>query len=293
MLERMAAASLFLPADALNVEDFARAGAPIDFTRPALQPAICSFSPAVERRIDGVLSELDALGATILYPFHPAYPVEFYELEKPPLFLSCLGDAGVLRAPCRIAIVGSRELSTRTERWMDHHLPLFLGRCPSAVIVSGGARGADQVAHFAAVRARKPTIVFLPSGLGRIFPPDLRDWITSICETGGVIVSAEAPDESIRRRRFEARNRLIVAMTQATFVAEASRRSGSSMTARLAIELGREVATLPAFPGEVAAQGNLDLLVNGATLIRDADDLVTIANRISSTLVASSSQPQP
>ena len=232
------------------------------------------------REVDQAIRDLRALGATILFPGHPFYPPRFLELEKPPPFLSCLGDSKALRAQTRLAVVGSRELSARVERWMEQNLPAFL-RETKTTVVSGGARGADQAAHLAAIRAAQPTVVFLPSGLSRIFPNDLRDWVLPILNSGGVFVSAYAPNETIRRFRFEARNRLIASLSHGVFITEASRKSGSMMTARLAGELGRPIAVLPSFPGDLAGQGTLDLMIDAeADVIRDVLDLKTFTSRL-------------
>jgi DNA processing protein len=232
------------------------------------------------RDVDRALRDLRAMGATILFPGHAMYPPEFLELEKPPPFLSCLGDVRALHSELRLAIVGSRELSMRVDRWMEQSLPPYI-RESNVTIVSGGARGADQAAHLAAVRAERPTAVFLPSGLARIFPYDLRDWVNPILDTGGVFVSAYAPQETIRRFRFEARNRLIASVSHGVFVTEASRKSGSMMTARLAGELGRPIAVLPSFPGDLVGQGTLDLMIDGeAAVIRDVLDLHVFTSRL-------------
>ena len=266
-LERLSVASLFLSASTLSVNDFDGS------------PGLRKFSPNVESRIDAAILLLSKLEATIVYPFHTAYPASFYELESPPLFLSCLGDIEALGAIERLAVVGSRELSTRCEQWLETHLTTLLRLRPHTVIISGGARGADQAAHLAAVRAGRPTIVFLPSGLNQIFPSELRTWVKPILRAGGLFVSVYAPDDQIRKFRFEARNRLIASLAHFTFIAEASRRSGTMMTARLSIELGRELCVLPSFPGDLVGQGNLDLLTMGAELIRDADDLSMMMSR--------------
>jgi DNA processing protein len=303
--ERLSLASLFLPAGTLTVTDFktaqdqpnrakegcvdlslvnltatfARAGR--SYSLPTKSPLleVRRFSSFIESKIDAAWHLLHQLRATIVYPFHPAYPQSFYELETPPLYLSCAGNLGALCAPERVAVVGSRELSTRSERWLESHLSEFLLEHPHAVIISGGARGADQAAHLAAVRAGRPTIVFLPSGLNQIFPVDLQPWLGPILDAGGLFVSAYAPDDSVRKFRFEARNRLIASLGHFTFVVEASRRSGTMMTARLSRDLGRELCVLPSFPGDPAGQGNLDLLSNGAQLICDATDLSVMMSR--------------
>lgn len=268
----------------LRVEDFfcdrgLASESAVELKPEMMSQLLSRVAVSLERRTETVLEELRLLNAVVVHPAHPFYPPEFFELEKPPLFLSCLGNVELLRAPTRLAIVGSRELSARAESWLEHHLPGFLKLPASPVIVSGGARGADQAAHLAAIRAKKPTIVFVPSGLSRLFPVDLQTWVKPVLESGGLFVSLCQPGEIVRRSRFEARNRLIAAISHAVFVAEASRRSGSAMTARLATELGRGLSVLPSFPGEAVGQGTLDLLFNGATPIRDGEDLAVFASQ--------------
>ncbi len=273
MSETLSIASLFLPASSLSLSDFDPRSAP--------ERSSVTLSSDVAEKVERAALLFRDIDAQVLSPFHPSYPTEFFDLEQPPLFLSCLGDVSALSARRRIAIVGSRELSNRCERWMESELTRFLKMSDDTVIISGGARGADQAAHLAAVRTGRPTIVFLPSGLNQIFPGDLKAWVSPILKAGGAIVSAYAPDDSIRNFRFEGRNRLIAALSQLVFVTEASRRSGSVMTARLATELGRDLCVLPSFPGEMVGQGTLDLMVNGAEPIRDAEDLFAMLCRSS------------
>lgn len=280
--ESLSIASLFFTAKYFSLTDF-------DSSQPM---RIFDVEPVLHEKIEATKQSLKELGAQIIYPFHLAYPPAFLELEDPPLFLSCVGDLSVLAAADRIAVVGSRELSLRCERWMEHELTRFLRMNSNAVIISGGARGADQAAHLAAIRAKRPTIVFLPSGLNEIFPKDLISWRDPILRSGGLIISAYAPDDKIRNFRFEGRNRLIAALSQLVFVTEAGRRSGSIMTARLAVELGRDLCVLPSFPGELVGQGTLDLMVNGAEPIRDAEDLQMAISRASSSMPSASQTPR-
>ncbi len=270
--ESLAVASLFLDSKYLSVADFYPRGF-------AAAPPSIDVECEVAEQVLIAVKTFRELGAQIIYPYHLAYPREFLELEHPPLFLSCLGDLRVLSAPEKVAIVGSRELSSRCERWMEHELTRFLRANDNVVIISGGARGADQAAHLAAIRAQRPTVVFLPSGLNEVFPRDLASWIDPILKAGGLIISAYRAGDKIRNFRFEGRNRLIAALSQMVFVTEASRRSGSIMTARLAIELGRDLCVLPSFPGELVGQGTLDLMINGAEPIRDAEDLQMAMSR--------------
>lgn len=215
-------------------------------------------------------------GVHILHPDSDDYPEAFFALEKPPLFLSVQGSLeSVAGLKPRLAVVGTREPSNRALEWIDHHLSQFLSE-RQAVIVSGGARGIDQKAHRVAIREGAPTLVFLPSGLAKIYPSEIESWKEALFASGGALVSPYAPEQEIRRRHFEGRNRLIASLGQVVLIAEAQRRSGSIMTARLASELGRTLAVLPSFPGEPSSAGTLDLLFNGAFPLRDSADLLTL-----------------
>ena len=224
------------------------------------------------RAADRVVDWCHENGAEIIYPGHPAYPPSFHFLEKPPLYLSCLGSNPWLHHPC-LSIVGSREPTRSSLDWMETHLPGFL-RGSDIAVVSGGARGIDQKAHVLSIRSRRPTVVFLPSGFECVYPPDARNWLKEAIAGGGAVLSLLPPWEEVKRHYFEARNHLIASMGSAVFVVEARRRSGSMMTARLARDLGRPLSALPSAPGEPKSAGTLDLIVDGeCAILRDATDL--------------------
>lgn len=249
-----------------------------DFSDPRF--ALAVLSSTERSRAERTREQCCSLGATILHPQHPAYPLTFHDLESPPLFLSVLGSPECLSIDQRLAVVGSRELSARAGEWMATELPLFLKRCPNAAIVSGGARGADQAAHLAAIRTSRPTICFLPSGLDAVYPPSLNSWVKPLIETGGCLISQFSPDTPAKRHHFEKRNQLITSLSHGVFITEASRRSGSLMTARFAVDQGRELAALPSFPGDAVGAGTLDLLRGHAELICDAEDLAVFLGRV-------------
>jgi len=214
-------------------------------------------------------------GARVLYPGHEDYPFdENSRLEEQPAFLASWGEAPWRSGRC-VAVVGSREPSDEALLWMETHFSWFLRERP-AVVVSGGARGIDQKAHFLAIRAGRPTVVFLPSGLAHPYPGEWREWKEWVLETGGALVSAYPPHQEIRRHHFQSRNRLIAALGKFLFVVEARRRSGSSMTARLALDVDRTVCVLPACPSDPRAGGTVDLLFDGAQPLRDGADLAGI-----------------
>lgn len=214
--------------------------------------------------------------AEILHPWHPLFPERLLALDRPPVFLSLRGKPAWMQRP-GISIIGSREPTAWAVEWLEIHLMTAL-RNTGVYTVSGGARGVDQKAHALSLRAELPTIAFLPSGLAKPYPADIAGWLAPIHDSGGGMVSEFPPMREIARAHFERRNRLIAGLGHCLFVVEAARKSGSMMTARLALESGRPICALPASPLESCAAGTVDLLFDGATLIRDAEDLVTFIN---------------
>jgi DNA processing protein len=204
------------------------------------------------------------------------YPRGWSELEKgAPLVFSYRGDPVWTKFPC-ISVVGSRTPMRDTCLWMQLELPRFLAQ-EEAVVVSGGARGVDQWAHRICMDARRPTVCIFPSGLLNTYPPNFDAFAARIVDSGGALVSTFPLHQEMRKRFFLERNRWIAGMSPLTFVVEANRRSGSSLTASLAHEDQREVCTLPVFPRSAQGLGNLDLLTSvKAHLIRDHQDLLGV-----------------
>ena len=217
-----------------------------------------------------------ALGAKILYPGHALYPSCFSLIEKPPEFISVIGSIEALDPSRCVSIVGAREASRRALDWIDNEIAQYLELCPQTILVSGGARGVDQRVHAAALRQTRPTVAFLPSGFDHVYPSDFQEWVAPITAAGGAVVSPYAPHQEIRRAHFEGRNRLIAALGRMLLVVEARRQSGSLMTARLAAELSKTVASVPSFPSELQARGSMDLIFDGAFPVRDAMDLALL-----------------
>lgn len=228
-------------------------------------------SESAEKNAEAVLKWCRDRGVGILFPGHPDYPFEDGQFENPPRFVSYIGTP-VWKERASIAVVGSREPTRIATVWMETHFTEFL-RKTNALTVSGGARGIDFMAHSLSIRAKSPTIVFMPSGLDRLYPDDWNEWKDRVLNSGGAIVSTYSPFQDIRRSHFQERNRWIAAMARLVFVVEARRQSGSSMTARIAREIDRTVCCLPGPPGDSRCAGNVDLLFDGALAIRDASDL--------------------
>lgn len=218
-----------------------------------------------------------ARGFHFLLPGDPGYPRLLEHIPDPPAVLSVLGNVSALSNLC-VSIVGTRDPSAGTLNWMQENLSEFFDKL-QVTVVSGGARGVDQMAHRLALQAKAPTVVTLPSGLATLYPESLKEWILPICESGGAFVSEYHPRTVMRKWHFQERNRLIAGLSLWTFIVEGKLRSGTWLTAKKALSAGREIAALGASPWMTGFSGNLALLADGATMIRDAQDLVMFLSR--------------
>ena len=224
------------------------------------------------REVQAYIEELKEKQVHLLYPGHPDYPRSFLELSSPPMALLYRGSPCWKNESRLLSVVGSREPQEVSLLWMEEHLAPLIKE-EEVVIVSGGARGIDKKAHWLALRQEKPTLVFLPSGLENPYPAQVQDWLGEVFRCQGAVVSEFPLDASMRKCHFPQRNRLIAQISPTTLVVEARQRSGSMITAQRAVEQNREVITLPAFPLDFPFQGNVQLLFDGASMVRDFADL--------------------
>ena len=199
-----------------------------------------------------------------------ALPDRLAAIPDPPGRLYVRGAADVLSAP-GVAIVGSRR-ATRAGRDFAHGLARELAT-GGLVVVSGLAYGIDAAAHRGALAAPGLTVAVLGSGLDRVYPRAHEGLARDILAAGGAVVSEYPPDTGPRKHRFPERNRLISGLTLGVVVVEATTRSGSLITARMAAEQGREVMAVPGPVTSPLAGGCHRLLKSGAALIEDADDV--------------------
>jgi DNA processing protein len=210
-------------------------------------------------------------GIELLTPVHPLYPPGLRRSVDPPLSLTMMGNPACLKGPA-LSVVGSREPQIETLHWMEDELSAFC-QSTKAVIVSGGARGVDQKAHSVAIRNSSPTVVVLPSGIETPYPSDIERWFQPVLEGGGAIMSEYPGPTPMRKPHFHHRNRLIAAAGILTFVIEARARSGTLITAMRAAEIGRPLLVLPGHPRDLGFGGSLQLLAEGATMVRQNEDL--------------------
>lgn len=220
--------------------------------------------------IDAARAEIDrsrAIGATMLCLGTPPYPARLAELPDAPPILWALGDTGLLDRPV-IAMVGARNASAVGKR-MAARLAGELGELGYA-IVSGLARGIDASAHEAALPTG--TIAVQAGGIDVIYPRENADLTLKIAEQG-LRLSEMPPGLAPQARHFPARNRIISGLSDAVVVVEGAARSGSLITARNALDQGREVMAVPGSPLDARAAGCNMLIRDGAELVRSAQDV--------------------
>ncbi|PZO67005.1 MAG: DNA-protecting protein DprA [Paracoccus denitrificans] len=208
-------------------------------------------------------------GARLVAWDGPDYPGLLRDLADAPPLIWVKGDVATLARPT-VAVIGARNASTlglRMARGMAHGLT-----SAGLMVVSGLARGIDTAAHEAALDCG--TIAVMAGGIDVIYPRENAGLAAEIVARGGALITEQPPGIEPVARHFPARNRIIAGLSRAVVVVEAAHRSGSLVTARMAIDAGREVLAVPGHPMDSRAGGCNALIRDGAVLVRNADDVV-------------------
>lgn len=223
-------------------------------------------------RVDPAATEaaVERAGARFLTPADPEYEDGLNELRDPPAGLFLLGRA-LSDQRDRVAIVGARKC-TALGRDVAEDLARALVASGLGV-VSGAAHGIDAAAHRGALRAAGRTVAVLGSGIDVHYPAGNEELIGRIVE-GGTVVSEYSPGVPAEPHRFPARNRIVVALARALVVVEGAARSGSRISVDHALDLGRDVFAVPGPVNSPLAETPLEMIRDGARLIRGADDLL-------------------
>ena len=216
------------------------------------------------------LARCRELGVSLVLRDDPVYPAALARICDPPGVLYCQGRVEP-RDELAVAIVGSRRC-TVYGRQQAERLAGALARA-GLTIVSGLARGIDAAAHRGALEAGGRTLAVLGTGLAKIYPPEHAELAAAIAQHGAVL--AEVPlDTAPLPGLFPQRNRIIAGLSMGVVVVEASRSSGAMHTVRHALEQGREVFAVPGRIDSLASEGCHDVIRDGATLVRHADDIL-------------------
>ena len=215
-------------------------------------------------------SELRAatkLGARLLCLGAPDYPQALSEIADAPPLLWALGNPEIAAKPC-IALVGARNASALGQR-MARKLAGELGEL-GYVTVSGLARGIDSAVHAASLATG--TIAVQAGGVDNLYPPE-NSALAGEIAAHGLRLSETPIGMEPQARDFPRRNRIISGLAKAVIVVEGAAKSGSLITARCALDQGREVMAVPGHPFDARASGCNMLIRDGATLVRGADDI--------------------
>jgi DNA processing protein len=251
---------------------------------------IFSATPAELKSIDGMQSDaleglmsfsdwagveeemrrIDAAGVSLVRFTDENYPARLRTIADPPPFLYVKGE---LRAADdrAVAIVGSRSASDYGRRVARDLARGLASR--GFTVVSGMARGIDGMAHEATLNAQGRTVAVLGSGVDRAYPPEHEQLYQRISENGAVISELPIGTRPLAFN-FPARNRLISGLSLGVVVVEATEKSGSLITASLALEQGREVFAVPGEVGSSRSRGAHQLIRQGAKLVETVNDII-------------------
>ena len=232
--------------------------------------AVCPAEIAAKEYESGLRA-----GAQLIAKGEDADPSELAEIADAPPLLWTLGDTGLLARPI-IALVGARNASSLGTR-MARRIATDLAEA-GYVVASGLARGVDTAAHIGAGATH--TIAVMAGGVDVIYPSENAVLAQEIAE-GGLRLSEQPLHMTPQARHFPARNRIISGLSRAVVVVEAAVKSGSLITARNALDQGREVLAVPGHPFDARAAGCNMLIRDGALLVRGAADIIEAVARIS------------
>ena len=230
-----------------------------DAARP---PVVSSGDAAAE------LAAIERLGGRLVCRGEPDYPAVLAAIEDAPPVLTVLGRAELLSAPT-VAVVGARNASANGRR-LARELAAGLGEA-GVVVASGMARGIDAAAHIGALATG--SVAAVAGGVDVVYPEENRGLYEALAADGAVVAELPLGTEP-QARHFPRRNRIISGLALGVVVVEAAAKSGSLITARYALEQGRDVFAVPGSPLDPRSRGCNDLLRNGATLTETAADIL-------------------
>ncbi|WP_426446209.1 DNA-protecting protein DprA [Siccibacter colletis] len=262
--EQMRCAANFMLSGAMKITDIA-------FCPQVTAAQAAQFCKPSEKDIDAALGWLDLPNHALLTVDDPAYPPQLRAIDWFPGAIFVAGDTKLL-SQTQLAVVGSRNQSWYGEQWGRTFCEALASS--GLVITSGLALGIDGVAHRAALAAHGKTVAVPGSGFHHLYPKRHTRLAQEIVENGGALVSEFPLTTTPWPGNFPRRNRIISGLSVGTFVVEASHRSGSLITARYALEQGREVFALPGPLGNPGSEGTHALIRQGAVLVSQPEDIL-------------------
>ena len=248
----------------LSSDQIAAAGVPRNTARSIAE--FRDFEP-----LEKELCELPNIGARLIKWSDADYPTNLRQIADPPPFLFVRGTATLTDSTC-IAIVGARAASDIGRR-MAQRLGLELA-AKGFTVVSGLARGIDGEAHQGALDAHGKTLAVLGCGVDVIYPPEHRKLAEAIIANGGALISELPIGSQPLAENFPTRNRILSGLCLGVVIVEAAEKSGSLITARMALEQDRQVFAVPGSPLTGKTRGSNRLLKEGAKLVECVEDVI-------------------
>lgn len=230
------------------------------------------------------MEAFQAAGGHYITRAEKGYPSLLAQVEDAPPVLTVMGHPHLLTKRA-VAIVGARNASLNGKNFA-RRISAELGKA-GLLVVSGMARGLDAAAHEGAMECG--TVAVLGGGADVIYPRENAALYNEL-QARAAIISEVAPGTKPQARHFPPRNRIISGMCRGTLVVEASLKSGSLITARMALEQNREVFAVPGTPSDPRAQGCNKLIKQGAHLVQTIDDILDV---LSSDLSRTLEAPKP
>lgn len=234
----------------------------------ARQAGVQDYAPCPEAVAVAELKAGHKVGARLIRCDSPDYPALLRDIPDAPPVIWLKGCADALRRP-GLAVIGARNASSlglRMARGMAGALA-----AQGITVIAGLARGIDTAAHEASLRSG--TVAVMAGGIDVIYPQENRVLASMICDRG-CLITEQPPGTVPVARHFPARNRIISGLAHGVVVVEAALKSGSLITARDALDQGREVMAVPGHPVDGRAGGCNQLIRNGAVLVRSAEDVI-------------------
>ena len=198
------------------------------------------------------------------------YPEKLRQIKYPPEKLYYIGNIDLLEKPI-FAIVGTRNI---TEYGKKYGKLFSTELAKKFVIISGMAIGVDTIAHKSALEIGGETIAVLGSGFDNIFPKENVKLFNQIIEKKGLIISEYAPNVIAKSSNFPKRNRIVSGLSDGILIVEAGHRSGTTITARLAKEQGKNIFVIPGSLDNIYSVGANKLIQEGAMLVAEIKDII-------------------
>ena len=236
---------------------------------PGLKNALSDKSLDKAREI---LSECEEKEIKIISYYDAEYPKRLKQINNPPAILYIRGTLPDIDNAMTVAVVGSRRPSlygTQSAQKLAYEMAKS-----GIIIISGMARGIDSAAHRSALRAEEKTVAVLGCGVDVVYPAENAE-LKSLIESNGAVISELPPGTSPRPSHFPSRNRIISGLSCGTVIVEGKATSGSTITAKCALEQGREVFGVPGNIDNPLSMGPNQIIRDGGTLVTCANDIIT------------------